>query len=301
MRLGISLTSRLDVDHPRDGAADVIARARAARTAELDLLCIGDHHAVPVPYYQNVPTMGRLLAEWGGGQAGALFLLPLWHPVLAAEQIGTLAAFADGPFVVQTGLGGGREQFAAMGVPLTGRAAVYDESLRVVAALLRGETVSSEMFGLADAHISPIPAEPVEWWLGAGAPAALDRVARLGTEWYGNADLTPETAREQIAALREACERHGHQPRKLAVRKDVIVLDDGDEARRLGDDLVAGGYRGLARDAVVYGSPADVAEELWRYDELGVTDVVVRTMAVTPAVARRSIEQLGEVRRLLAD
>ena len=45
--------------------------------------------------------------------------------MLVAEQIGTIAAFADGPFVVQTGLGGGREQFAAMGVPLKGRAAIF--------------------------------------------------------------------------------------------------------------------------------------------------------------------------------
>jgi alkanesulfonate monooxygenase SsuD/methylene tetrahydromethanopterin reductase-like flavin-dependent oxidoreductase (luciferase family) len=300
MRLGISLTSRLDVDHPREGAADLVARARAARAAGLDLLCIGDHHATPVPYYQNVPTLGRLLAEWSGGQAGALFLLPLWHPVLVAEQIGTLAAFADGPFVVQTGLGGGHEQFAAMGVPLKGRAAVYDESLRVVAALLAGETVSSETFGIVDACISPVPAEPVEWWIGAGAPAAMERVARLGADWYGNADLTPSTARAQIAVLREACDRHGHVPRKLAVRKDVIVLDDGDEARRLGDALMAGGYRGLPHDAVAYGSPSDVAEQLAVYADLGVTDIVVRTMAVPAAVAHRSIEGLGEVRRRLA-
>jgi hypothetical protein len=34
--------------------------------------------------------LGRLLAEWGEAPAGCLFLLPLWHPVLVAEQIGTL-------------------------------------------------------------------------------------------------------------------------------------------------------------------------------------------------------------------
>ncbi|MEM9713861.1 MAG: hypothetical protein AAGA17_16705, partial [Actinomycetota bacterium] len=85
VRLGLSLTSRLDVADPRHGAADLIARTRAARDAELDLLCIGDHHASPVPYFQNVPTIARLLAEWGERPAGALFLLPLWNPVLVAE------------------------------------------------------------------------------------------------------------------------------------------------------------------------------------------------------------------------
>ena len=54
----------------------------------------------------------------------------------------------------------------------------YDEALAVIDALLRGETVSSERFAMVDARISPIPAEPVEWWLGAGTPTALDRLHR---------------------------------------------------------------------------------------------------------------------------
>src|SRR3954464_570905 len=59
--------------------------------------------------------LGRLLAEWGDAPAGCLFLLPLWHPVLVAEQIGTLAAVAQGPFIMQCGLGWGNDRFAAMG------------------------------------------------------------------------------------------------------------------------------------------------------------------------------------------
>ena len=96
--------------HPRRGDAG------------LDSLFIGDHHNVPVPYYQNVPMLGRLLAEWDDRPAGALFLLPLWHPVLLAEQIGTLASIASGPFIMQCALGGGAEQFDALGVSMRARA-----------------------------------------------------------------------------------------------------------------------------------------------------------------------------------
>ncbi len=300
MRVGLSLTSRLDVDDVRAGAADLVERARAARDADLDLLCIGDHHVSPAPYFQNVPTIARLLAEWGERQAGALFLLPLWDPVLAAEQIGTLASFASGRFVLQIGLGGGRRQFGGMGQALAGRAARYDEAIRVVDGLLRGDEVTSEAFAVERARIAPLPPEPVEWWVGAAAPKALDRVARLGASWYGNADLTPETARSQLEALRAAGARHGTRPERIVIRKDVLVTADPDDARRLGDALVDGGYRGLPREAVAYGSPAQVAEQLAVYDELGFTDVVVRTMAVEPRIAHESIRLTGEVRRLLA-
>jgi alkanesulfonate monooxygenase SsuD/methylene tetrahydromethanopterin reductase-like flavin-dependent oxidoreductase (luciferase family) len=106
MKVGISLTTNYpDVKDPREGARWIIERAAAARRAALDSLFVGDQHVSPTPYYQNTPILGRLLAEWGEAPAGCLFLLPLWHPVLVAEQIGTLAAIAHGPFIMQCGLG----------------------------------------------------------------------------------------------------------------------------------------------------------------------------------------------------
>src|SRR5262245_54463070 len=121
MKLGTSLKSVYAVDDPRVGARHMIERARASYDAGFDSLFVGDHHATPIPYYQNVPILGRLLAEWHERTAGVLMLLPLWHPVLAAEQLGTLAAIHDGPFVLQCALGGGADQFAAMGAELKQR------------------------------------------------------------------------------------------------------------------------------------------------------------------------------------
>src|SRR5579872_2345825 len=115
MRVGISIGSTF-FGAGRAGPESVLAQARAAFSAQLDSLTVGDHHATgPVDYVQNVPMLGRVLAEWTGRPVGCLFLVPLWHPVLLAEQIGTLAAIASGPFIVQTGLGEGAEQFGAMG------------------------------------------------------------------------------------------------------------------------------------------------------------------------------------------
>ena len=91
VRVGTSLRSGYVIDDARAGAQWMIERARAARDAGLDSLFVGDHHGVPVPYYQNSPMLGRLLAEWDERPVGALYLLPLWNPVLVAEQIGTLA------------------------------------------------------------------------------------------------------------------------------------------------------------------------------------------------------------------
>ena len=131
MRVGISLTSNHAVKDPREGARWMIERAASARQSGLDSLFVGDHHATPAPYYQNVPMLGRLLAEWGDAPAGCLFLLPLWNPVLVAEQIGTLAAIARGRFIVQCGLGYDEAQFAALGADAVGNSPEeFAQSLR---------------------------------------------------------------------------------------------------------------------------------------------------------------------------
>ena len=195
MRIGVSLTSGFTTPDPRVGARFMIERARAARRAGLDSLFVGDHHATPGPYYQNVPILARCLAEWGDAPFGALFLLPLWNPVLLAEQVGTLATLAPGRFIVQTGLGDGEDQFAAMGARVKARVSAFEESVDLVRRMLRGEVVSSSgRFQFRDGRVSPRPAEPVEFWIGGTAEPAIDRAARVGEAWLASPGLTPKQA-----------------------------------------------------------------------------------------------------------
>ena len=170
----------------------MIERAAAAHRGGLDSLFVGDQHVSPTPYYQNTPIFGRLLAEWGKAPAGCLFLLPLWHPVLVAEQIGTLAAIAEGPFIMQCGLGWGEARFTAMGANIKTRPLAFEEALDIVRRLLAGETVSSSRrFRVAEARLALCPAEPIEVWIGASVPPAIERAARLAEGWIASPGLTP--------------------------------------------------------------------------------------------------------------
>jgi alkanesulfonate monooxygenase SsuD/methylene tetrahydromethanopterin reductase-like flavin-dependent oxidoreductase (luciferase family) len=63
----------------------------------------------------------------------------LWQPVLVAEQIGTLAAIAQGPFIMQCGIGWGEARFAAMGANIRTRPSAFEEALDIVRRLLAGE------------------------------------------------------------------------------------------------------------------------------------------------------------------
>src|SRR5262245_31895533 len=225
MRVGTSLTSNHpDAKDPRQGARWMIERTAAARRAGLDSLFVGDQHASPTPYYQNTPILGRLLAKWGEAPAGCLFLLPLWHPVLVAEQIGTLAAIAHGRFIMQCGLGWGEDRFAAMGVNFKTRPSAFEEALDIVRRLLAGETVSSSRrFRFTNASLALRPPEPVDVAVGASAPPAIDRTALLAEGWIGSPSLTFEEARAQADLYRERCVAHGKQPGAVVLPRDIYV------------------------------------------------------------------------------
>jgi alkanesulfonate monooxygenase SsuD/methylene tetrahydromethanopterin reductase-like flavin-dependent oxidoreductase (luciferase family) len=284
----------------------MIERAAAADRAQLDSLFVGDHHGTgPVPYYQNTPVAGRLLAEWGPRTAGALFLLPLWHPVLAAEQIGTLASIAAGPFVVQTAIGGGRPQFDALGAPLVGRAARFEVALDAVRRLLAGDEVSDDAaasgYRFHGARIAPVTPEPLEVWIGATASAGIDRTARLGDAWLAPPEIVPGEARELAAEYLARCEAHGRPPRAVAIRRDVHVGPDPEAARAVAEPVIRGGYRGFRPEAFVVGSPEQVAGHFRTLAAMGYTDVIVRQLAADQREAVASIERLAEVRTLVAD
>ena len=299
MRLGISIGTTFQTDDYQEGPGSVLEQARAAARSGLDSLSVGDHHATGPVSMQNVPIVGRILAEWDSRPVGCLFLVPLWHPVLMAEQIGTPRGHAGRPVhrsdrswrrLRAVSCDGGEAHRAGQshrGGHLGGE--------RSAEGGIRGQRALGYRRG-ADA---PLPPHGVEWWIGAGAAVSIDRAARLGDCWYGNADLDAVTASQAIAVYREACARHGRDPVRIPIRKDVFVAETSAEAEKLGDALVAAGYRGFTRGAVAYGDPDSVAEQLGVFGEIGFTDVIIRIMPAPLDATVRSVELAGEVRRRL--
>ncbi len=302
MRVGVSLRSAYATDDPREGARWMIERARAADASALDSLFVGDHHNTgPFPYYQNVPMLARLLAEWRGRPAGVLMLLPLWHPVLAAEQIGTLAAIHDGPFVLQCAVGGGAEQFGAFGVELRHRRTRFEAGLDVVRRLLAGEEVSmTDPFRIERARIAPVCPEPLEVWIGAAVSVGIDRAARLGDAFLAGPESTAEEARRLIEEYRERCAAHGRDASCIAIRRDVHVAADHAELERVAQPIIDRGYRGFDPAALAVGTAGEVTEQFAALAAMGYTDVIVRHLVDDQPAVLGSLERLGAVRAELA-
>jgi len=294
MEIGISPTSGWSLDDPRDGPARMIERAAAAHAAGLAFLTVGDHHNMGNQYVQNTPIMGRLLAEWPGRPAGPLFLMPLWHPLLMAEHIGTLAAIHDGPLIVQTGVGRDARQFAALGQDDRVRGARTHEMIPVVQSLLAGDTVDRPDLSMADARVGLLPPEPVQWWVGSGVEVGVRRAAMFGDCWYTTPRFTVESGAALMELYRQTCEEEG-RPSRVVVRKDVLCLRDGSKAKSLAEDIIAKGYRGMGSAELVFGSVDDVAAQFEAFAAAGVDGIAIRCMATDQNVALETISEIGQL------
>ena len=294
MRVGISLTTSYPASvGAREGARRLIERTRAARHAGLDSLFVGDHHSTaPGLYFQNVPTMARLLAEWGDRTAGILALIPLWHPVLLAEQVGTLAAFAEGPFVLQCSLGDGASQFEALNVSIRKRPSLFEHHLNAIKALLAGETVEG-------ARIAPIPEEPVQYWVGAMADAGVRRAAALADGFLATPGAPIESLAERAEFYRESCRAAGRPVGTIATRRDIYVGENAEEAQRTAAEVISRGYRGFSPDVLVIGSPEQVAAQFIELEAAGYSEVIVRHLALPQANVVASTERLADVVAML--
>ena len=278
----------------------MIERARAAKQAELDTLFVGDHHVTPYPYYQNNVILARMLAEWGERPFGALYLLPLWHPITLAEQVGTLASLAAGPFIMQCGLGDER-QGRAMGIDMSRRVGMFVASINTLRALWRGESVDeSRYWNISQAKISPLPAEPVDIWVGAAADKAVERTARIAEGWLASPGLTPTQAGEAVIRYKQYCAEYDRTPTATAIRRDIYIGASSKAARQVVEPYIEGGYRGMSPEALMFGSVEEVAEQIKVLQGQGYTDVIVRNLSADQGQCLDTIHRLAEVKGRLA-
>jgi alkanesulfonate monooxygenase SsuD/methylene tetrahydromethanopterin reductase-like flavin-dependent oxidoreductase (luciferase family) len=278
-------------------ARNLMEVAGAARAAGLDALVTGDSHSMNPAYaatFSPVPTIARLMSVTGSMAVGVVLLAPFYHPLLLAEQIGTLAAFASGPLILTFVLGGRPQQFQAFGMEERSRVGRLEEVVTLTRALLAGERVShrGRYYTLDGATISPLPRVPVEIWIGGTVPAAAERAARLGDAWLTGQNATDGELRQQLDVYRNAAARAGKPPRPV-LRRDIYVGESDDEARAVVGAILAEGYRGTGMDQLLVGSGPGVAEALSRYRDLGFGDVMVRHIVGDHRVMLESFERIG--------
>lgn len=232
--------------------------------------------------YDPLETLSYVAARTSRIRLGTSVLDALFQsPVVLARRLATLDRLSGGRLLAGLGQGWMSQEFEAAGVPMARRGAGFEEHIEAMRAVWGPDPVRFEgrFHRIPESEIGPKPVrrDGPAVLIGAAAPAALERAARLGTglslvvfEWG--------MLRATIEEFRRAAEAAGHDPSRLP----VVVQVNGDVTDKPLDGR-----------APLTGSPEQVAGDLAALDELDVRHVQWMWMSdVEPAERLRLLERV---------
>ncbi|HTW03646.1 MAG TPA: TIGR03854 family LLM class F420-dependent oxidoreductase [Streptosporangiaceae bacterium] len=210
-------------------------------------------------------------------------VLPGRHPVLVAKQLTSLAGLAPGRVLPVFGLRPARQSERQLFQVAGRRDEVFDESLELLRLLLRQDAVSfaGKFFTVEGASVGPLPAKPLDIWLGGTAPGALRRIGRLGDGWLGSL-VTPAEAGAGRRIIEEAAAQAGREVEDDHYGISLPVATDGIPA-----DLIASVWnrRPEADPATLIAANwADARQMIEQYVAVGLSKFVVRPAGVVSSL-----------------
>src|SRR5258708_5114885 len=128
MKIGLYMATqwREGADLGRE-TANLVEQTRVAKANGFASVMVGQHLVSrPLQMFQAIPP---------------LVLLPMFSPVVVAEESATIDWLCDGKYVLAVGLGYRQEEFHSMGVPFGERVPRLVESVEVIRKLWRDNEV----------------------------------------------------------------------------------------------------------------------------------------------------------------
>ena len=218
------------------------------------------------------------------------YLLPLRHPLQAAEQVAVLDRLSNGRVILGVGRGYQPTMFDAFEVSRKDKRRLFEACLTTMRRAWRGEPVAGD----SGEVLSPLPVQtphpPV--WVAAFGPKALAQAGRLGLPYLASPMEPLGKLRENYRRHAEACDAAGvERPPEVPIMRTLFVSEDRRLVARVRDqlglaarELARGGRPGVSLEAddwAIVGDPVAVADKVRAYEEiLGVTHLVVTRLRI---------------------
>ncbi len=233
----------------------------------------------------------------------SIYLLPLRHPMPVARQLATMHKIAPGRMLFGIGVGGDdRHEVEVCGVDPRSRGRLTNESLQILRALMRGDTLdfNGEFFQLKQARIRPTVEPAIPILVGGRSDAALARTARYGEGWIG-VWCSAERYAQALAQIQSVALEHGRAevPWLHGYQPWVGVADSKAEARKLVADAMEAFYKVPFEKFERYtpfGTPDEVAAQLQPYVDAGCRLLNLKVVAVND---REEVAAAGAIRQRL--
>lgn len=307
MKIGLS---------PLQGQAsfdETLRECEHAETSGFDSIWLGEHHNNPILHPAPLVGLAAVASRTHRIELGTgVLLLPLYHPLMVAEEGAMVDMISGGRLILGVGAGYAPEEFAAFGHSLQERGSKMEESAVLLNRLWTEEHVThrGKHFELNNATVSPRPVRrprpPI--WFGAWAGAAIRRAARLGDAWFIGPSANLQEIAPCAALYREASSAAGKAQGAVALFRYVFVARSRDEAMRTAGNAFIEAFERmyfrwphpvvrrpsgqltierLAENRIILGDPSACIDEIRRFQEaLDIKHLVCRFSV--PGIERRA-------------
>jgi alkanesulfonate monooxygenase SsuD/methylene tetrahydromethanopterin reductase-like flavin-dependent oxidoreductase (luciferase family) len=254
MKIGV-LLPQAAADGDGGTWTEIAGLARFAEEGGVDSLWLCDHFfsreegaaiGTETGYHEPWTVLSALAAVTRRVELGTLVLATSFRPAgLLAKMAVTADVVAGGRLVLGLGCGWHEPEYEAFGYPFDHRVGRFEEALRIIAPLVRGERVSfdGQYQQVREAAILPPPIRPrLPVLVAAKGERMLRLTAELAdqwqTAWFG---LPDERYRDRRRAILAACDAVGRDPATLEVTVGIEIdpSSDGSTSLPLEVDAIA--------------------------------------------------------------
>jgi alkanesulfonate monooxygenase SsuD/methylene tetrahydromethanopterin reductase-like flavin-dependent oxidoreductase (luciferase family) len=153
MKIGLS---------PLQGQAsfdETLRECEHAEAAGFDSVWLGEHHNNPILHPAPLIGLAAIASRTTRVKLGTgVLLLPLYHPMMVAEEGAMVDMISGGRLILGIGAGYAPEEFSAFGYSLKNGAVGWKKGLRCCADCGRKSTSHTrKTLSLADATVAPRP------------------------------------------------------------------------------------------------------------------------------------------------
>ena len=276
--------------------SDLLEMAKVAEDAGFDSLWLPDHFIFRYPekattgQWEAMSILAALAAVTNRVEIAPLVLCTGFrNPALLAKMAGTIDEISGGRLILGIGAGWHKPEYDAFGYPFDHRVSRFEEAITIIHGLLRHGSIDFDgaYYQARDCELRPRGPRPEgpPILVGSSAPKMLKLTAKYADQWNSNwrnraADLPP-----LLTLVETACAEAGRDIATMGLTAGVQVDLPGSSGGRTSSD----GTPALS------GSLEEIAEELRRYAQLGISHIQILLDPNTP----KALEAFAPVLELL--
>ena len=256
---------------------DLVTYVETATSLGFGAVCANDHVVFGSPWLDGPTALAAVVSCSGNARLVTTAANPVVRgPAVLAKALATLDVLSGGRVVAGLAPGSSDRDYASVGVPFDERWPRFDEAVRALRVVLRGDSFEGPFYAV-DGPLTPLPAQPggPPLWVGSwGSDAGMRRVARLGDGWLASAyNIGPDEFGKAWTGLRDRLETAERDPETFenAVGTMWFHIDPrrGDEV--LSDRLAPVMHRPVEqlRERLAFGPGAAVLEKVTAFRAAG--------------------------------